>query len=85
MIAGVQIAPQKTELMKAAQDAGVEMQVIVLDITNEADRQAAFNHEVDVLMNNAGTMETDPVAEMPWSLLSQRWSKCLALWSSKWV
>ena len=69
VIAGVQIAPQKTELIKAAKDAGVELQVIVLDITNEADRQAAFNHEVDVLMNNAGIMETGPVAEMPLELV----------------
>ena len=65
VIAGVQIAPQATELMKAARDAGVEAQVVVLDITSEADRQAAFKHEIDVLINNAGIMETGPVAEIP--------------------
>lgn len=65
VIAGVQIAPQKTELMQSAADAGVELQVVVLDITDETDRQAAFSHEIDVLINNAGVMETGPVAEIP--------------------
>ena len=65
VIAGVQIAPQKTELMQEAADAGVELQVEVLDITDRADREAAFRHEIDVLMNNAGVMETGPVAEIP--------------------
>ncbi len=65
VIAGVQIAPQKTELLAAAADAGVELQIIQLDITNEEDRQAAFGHEIDVLVNNAGIMETGPVAEIP--------------------
>ena len=37
----------------------------MLDITDEADRQAALNNEIDVLMNNAGIMETKPVAEIP--------------------
>jgi short-subunit dehydrogenase len=65
VIAGVQISPQKTELMKAAENAGIQLQVVQLDITNEADRRAAFGNEVDVLVNNAGIMETGPVAEMP--------------------
>lgn len=67
VIAGVQIAPQKTELVADAADAGVELQVIQLDITDEEDRQAAFDYEIDVLVNNAGIMETGPVAEIPMS------------------
>ena len=63
--AGVQIAPQATELMAAATDAGVELNVIVLDITDEGDRQAAFANEIDVLINNAGIMEAGPAAEIP--------------------
>lgn len=63
--AGVQIAPQKTELMKAAADAGVQLNIQVLDVTDEDDREAAFANEIDVLVNNAGTMETGPVAEIP--------------------
>lgn len=65
VIAGVQIAPQKTTLLQEAADAGVELQIEVLDITYEPDRQAAFRHEVDVLINNAGIMEGGPVAEIP--------------------
>ncbi len=63
--AGVQIAPQATELMSAADDAGVELDVAVLDITDAGDRHAAFAREIDVLINNAGVMETGPVAEIP--------------------
>lgn len=65
VIAGVQIAPQVTELMKIAADAGVQLKIQVLDITDEGDRQAAFASEVDVLVNNAGVMETGPTAEIP--------------------
>jgi short-subunit dehydrogenase len=63
--AGVQIAPQKTELMKDAADAGVQLNIQVLDITDEDDRRAALANEIDVLINNAGVMETGPVAEIP--------------------
>ena len=69
VIGGVQVAPQATDLMQDAADAGVEMRVTVLDITNERDRQAAFQNEIDVLMNNAGIMETGPVAEIPMDLV----------------
>jgi short-subunit dehydrogenase len=65
VIAGVQIAPQVTELMKTADEAGVQLKIQVLDITDEGDRQAAFANEVDVLINNAGVMQTGPVAEIP--------------------
>lgn len=63
--AGVQIAPQATELKSAAQDSGVELDVIVLDITDDDDRRFALNREINVLINNAGIMETGPVAEIP--------------------
>ncbi len=65
VIAGVQIAPQVTELMKTADEAGVQLKIQVLDITDEGDRQAAYANEVDVLINNAGVMQTGPVAEIP--------------------
>lgn len=65
VIAGVQIAPQVTELMKVAADAGVHLKIQVLDITDEGDRQAAYANEVDVLINNAGVMQTGPAAEIP--------------------
>jgi NAD(P)-dependent dehydrogenase (short-subunit alcohol dehydrogenase family) len=51
VIAGVQIAPQKTELMAAATASGVELEIITPDITDEEDRRAAFTYEIDVLVN----------------------------------
>jgi short-subunit dehydrogenase len=59
VIAGVQIAPQVTELTKTANEAGVQLKIQVLDITDEGDRQAAFANEVD------GVMQTGPAAEIP--------------------
>ena len=65
VIAGVQIPSQKTDLMTTAKAADVKMDVLVLDITNEEDRQTAFGHDIDVLVNNAGHMECGPAAEVP--------------------
>jgi short-subunit dehydrogenase len=63
--AGVQIAPQATELRAAAQEHHVELDVVVLDITDADDRDAVLDREVDVLVNNAGVLESGPVAEIP--------------------
>jgi len=66
VIAGVHVEPLKTILLEDAKKEGVELEVIVLDVTNEKDRQFAVNtYEIDVLMSNAGVMETGPVAEIP--------------------
>lgn len=65
VIAGVQIEPQKSDLLQEAKNQGVELEVLVLDITKETDRQYIFQKEIDVLINNAGVMETGPVADIP--------------------
>ncbi|ASV30048.1 SDR family oxidoreductase [Maribacter cobaltidurans] len=66
VIAAVHVEPLKTILLEEAKNEGVELEVIVLDVTKESDRQFAFNsYEIDVLMSNAGIMETGPVAEIP--------------------
>ena len=66
VIAGVHVEPLKTILLEEAKKEDVELEVIVLDVTKESDRQFAINnYEVDVLMSNAGIMETGPVAEIP--------------------
>lgn len=66
VIAGVHVEPLKTILLEDAKKAGVELEVIVLDVTKESDRQFVFkNYEIDILMSNAGVMETGPVAEIP--------------------
>ena len=69
VVAGVQIPPQGTDLRAAASEANVELDVVVLDINNQHDREAVFSREVDVLMNNAGIIEAGPVAEMPMEIV----------------
>lgn len=68
VIAGCQIWPQVWDLRHAAQAAGIEMQVIKLDVLNEIDRANALNIEIDVLFNNAGIMESGPIVEIPMSV-----------------
>lgn len=68
VIAGCQIWPQVWELRNAAKADGVEMQVIKLDVLNEIDRAKALAIEIDVLFNNAGIMESGPMAEIPMSV-----------------
>lgn len=65
VIAGVHVEPLKTSLLEEAKKEGVELEVIVLDVTNESDRQFAFKYDIDILMSNAGIMEAGPVAEIP--------------------
>ena len=67
--AGVQIGPQKTALAAEAESEGVELDIIVLDITDDGDRRAALSREIDVLVNNAAVMETGPIAEIPLDLV----------------
>jgi len=84
VIAGVQIAPQVTELLKIADEARVQLKIQVLDITDEGDRQAAFANEVDVLINNAGVMQTGPVAEIPMEKCAGTSRRtCSARWRSR--
>lgn len=61
----VQIEAQKSALLEEAKKEGIALEVIVLDITQESDRQFVLQKEIDVLMNNAGIMETGPVADIP--------------------
>lgn len=65
VIAGTYDGTQKTHLLAEAAEAGIELEVSQLDITNEEDRQAAFAKDIDILVNNAGIMETGPVGEIP--------------------
>lgn len=65
VIAATHLAAQKTALLDEAERAGVKLQVEVLDITSEPNRQAIFKHEIDVLVNNAGISEGGPVADIP--------------------
>lgn len=65
VIAGCQIWPQVWELRNAVEAAGLKIEVIKLDVLNDIDRAKALNIEIDVLFNNAGIMESGPIAEIP--------------------
>ena len=68
VIAGCQIWPQVWELRNAAKAEGLALEVIKLDVLNEIDRVKALGFEIDVLFNNAGIMESGPLAEIPLSV-----------------
>src|SRR5258705_3319724 len=63
--ATVEIWPQVTALEEEARTQGLKLQVEKLDVTNAADRQHIFRHDIDVLLSNAGLMESGPTAEQP--------------------
>lgn len=65
VIAGCHIWPQVTELRAEAARQGLNLRVIKLDVLSEIDRNHALALDFDVLFNNAGIMESGPVAELP--------------------
>jgi|SRR6056297_1126947 len=67
VIAACQIWPQVWEMRQAAKAAGLDLQVIKLDVLDEIDRNHALELDVDVLFNNAGIMESGPMVEIPMS------------------
>ena len=69
VIATVQYEEQIPELAQAAANRGVEMRVEKLDLLSDQNRDAAFNWEIDVLVNNAAIGEGGPIAEIPIELV----------------
>ena len=68
VIATVQIWPQVSDLVAAAEADGVRLEVTKLDLLNQDDREAVFRKyadRLDILVNNAATGETGPIAEIP--------------------
>lgn len=68
VIATVQIWPQVSDLMESAKEEGVELEVAKLDILHKDDHEAVFRkygNKLDILVNNAATGETGPMAEIP--------------------
>ncbi|MFY0610588.1 MAG: SDR family oxidoreductase [Hyphomicrobiaceae bacterium] len=68
VIAAVENWPQVSELMAAANDEGIQLEVTKLDLLNQADQEAVFQKyadRLDILVNNAATGETGPIAEVP--------------------
>ncbi|QDI90385.1 SDR family oxidoreductase [Salicibibacter halophilus] len=65
VIASVEIISQVTSLREAAADAGVELEVIKLDITDKRDQQLIAEYDYDVFVANAAIGEGGPLAEVP--------------------
>jgi len=68
VIAGCQIWPQVWELRQALAEAGLSAEVVKLDVLSAIDRGKALERDIDVLFNNAGIMESGPMAEIPMSV-----------------
>jgi len=69
VIAGVQIWPQAWELRRAADQAGLELEVIKLDLHNSIDRAHALTYDVDVLFNNAAVAHSGTLTDIPMQLV----------------
>ncbi len=68
VIATVQNWPQVTDLMAAAEEAGLRLEVTKLDLLDKDDHETVirkYADRVDILVNNAATGETGPIAEVP--------------------
>jgi short-subunit dehydrogenase len=68
VIAAVENWPQVSGLLATAKEAGVDLEVTKLDLLSKDDRETVFRKygdSVDILVNNAATGETGPIAEVP--------------------
>ncbi len=65
VIASAQIWPQVWDLMEEAKKQDLKLEVIKLDLRDHIDRSRALTYDIDVLVNNAGIMESGPMAEIP--------------------
>lgn len=65
VIAGVEIWPQVTALKNDAEAAGVELDILKIDLTDPQDCAIAQARDVDIVVNNAATGETGPISEIP--------------------
>jgi len=65
VIAGVEIISQITSLKEAASEAGVELEIIKLDIKDKRDQQLINEYDYDIFVANAAIGEGGPIAEIP--------------------
>lgn len=56
---------QIDELREAAEDAGTELEIFKMDITDSDDREAMKRYEYDIFVANAAINEGGPIWEMP--------------------
>ncbi|MDF2515477.1 MAG: short-chain dehydrogenase [Sphingobacterium sp.] len=70
VIATAQVYPQVSDLIREANERGIQLIVDKLDVTNSRD--LAYIHkkyDIDILISNAGIMEGGPIAEQPIDLI----------------
>ena len=60
---------QVTTLRQDAEDAGVKLDVIKLDLLSETDLEHAASLELDILVLNAGVQETGSLVDIPMALV----------------
>ncbi|OXS63769.1 SDR family oxidoreductase [Rossellomorea vietnamensis] len=65
VIATTELTSQKTDLMREAEEQGLDMEVFKLDITNARDREQISKYEFDVFVANAAINEGGPLGEVP--------------------
>ncbi|UTE78728.1 SDR family oxidoreductase [Rossellomorea sp. KS-H15a] len=65
VIATTELTSQKTNLMREADEQGLDMEVFKLDITNARDREQISKYEFDVFVANAAINEGGPLGEVP--------------------
>jgi NADP-dependent 3-hydroxy acid dehydrogenase YdfG len=58
VIAAVEVYAQVQTLKRQAVARGVSLRVEKLDVTDEGDRRKALSWDVEILVNNAGVLET---------------------------
>lgn len=69
VIASTETNDQKRALELDIKDEDFPLTVKKLDITDENDRKSAEDWDIDILVNNAATAESGPLAEIPMEYL----------------
>ncbi|MDG5473639.1 SDR family oxidoreductase [Jeotgalibacillus sp. ET6] len=65
VIATTELTAQKTDLMREAEQQGLNIEVFKLDITNQRDLAQIENYDFDVFVANAAINEGGPLGEVP--------------------
>lgn len=65
VIATTEITSQKTDLLREAQELGLTMDVLKLDITNARDRALIDEYDFDIFVANAAINEGGALGEIP--------------------
>ncbi|KIL50708.1 short-chain dehydrogenase [Jeotgalibacillus alimentarius] len=65
VIATTELTAQKTDLLREADEQGLDMEIFKLDITNQRDLAEIAKHDFDIFVANAAINEGGPLGEVP--------------------